>query len=609
MITNRPLPPLPLPPAPSPRKGVGVPCESGRYLWRHSGGCPRHSPSLPRGGGRGEGWTVPLLWLFAFLVAGCAPRGEVIAAQFGAGPLFSEAERRAVVAYWSQPGRYAITPSPEVFPTWQGRQWIEAARKTLPLSEVPRFEDWLKARQAYDVWLLEGERGTPPPAPGSPPIAAGAPPEPLHASDRANLSVPGSVWHWNYNRFRDRYRESHPAAAGEIAVWETWITNRVAYDKGKAGGGPPAPHPGPMPSALKAGVGEPPALFERVRPQRYTVTFAPGDAAAPFVYTDNLARPDRYAYYRSTKGVVRWGRPLVQYTGEEKRRMEALFARAGKNAFERNVLQAVSRLEGGFDAVNTYDTGFISIGFIQFITAEKGTGSLGGVLLQHKASDPADYQATFRRFGIDVAPDGVIVAVDPATGQELRGADAVRRIIDDKRLTAIFERAGNLDGFRLAQVRVARARYWPGDDPVTVPVTTVYEQAGGESAAKVVGTFYGATDAQAQARTALARQQARKATDPNYRSWVETRTWTARVADLVRSEAGMATLMDRKVNRGHIRGISDVAAALLKQRKVAAVEDLSKSERALVEAMKYRAAFLEDPTLSQPSKLTVAPAP
>lgn len=510
--------------------------------------------------------------------------------------LFSDGERQAIVSYWSAPGRYTVSPSPELSLTWQGRVWVETTRRRLPERERRRFDSWLKARQTWDQSPPLLDRQMPRPAiPPSPPAGIVLPSEALFAPERVNITVAGSIWHWNYARLPEDRR-----VAAEQTLWETWILSRIAADKSRAGGGPAAPPPGPMPAALREALGEPPPLFERVRPTRYTVTFAPDDAPAPFVYTDTIPFPDRYAYYRSANGIVRYGRPLRDYTGEEKVRLDSLFAAAGRDRSEQNVLRAVSRLEGGFEAVNTYDTGYVSIGFIQFITARDGNGSLAAVLQWHKQNDPEDFQATFRRFGVDVAPEGVIVVVDPAAGAELRGAEAVKKIIDDKRLAAVFERAGGHDGFRLAQIRVARDRYWPGDDSLVVPLTTVYEQRTPAEAPKKLGLYWGAPDAATQALAAQQRQFERQKTEPDYRSWAETQPLTAKVSDLIRSEAGMATLMDRKVHRGNIRGISEVAAQLMRQNKLTKIETLRFYERPLIIAMKHRADFLSDPTLTQP---------
>ena len=128
----------------------------------------------------------------------------------------------------------------------------------------------------------------------------------------------------------------------------------------------------------------------------------------------------------------------------------------------------VSAEEGGFEAVNTYDTGFISIGFIQFISGADGTGSLADVLREMKTSNPADFATYFHSMGIDV--DSVaLTVVDPATGTILRGSDAVTKVMDDKRLTAVFQRAGTDSlSFRAAQVKRAQAAYYLAPKSFTV---------------------------------------------------------------------------------------------------------------------------------------------
>ncbi len=75
-------------------------------------------------------------------------------------------------------------------------------------------------------------------------------------------------------------------------------------------------------------------------------------------------------------------------------------------------------MEGGFESVNTYDTGWVSIGFIQFITGERGTGSLMEVLACLKKDNPEEYDRYFRRFGIDFDDRGILVVVDPSTAAE-----------------------------------------------------------------------------------------------------------------------------------------------------------------------------------------------
>ncbi len=448
-----------------------------------------------------------LLAVSALLPLACnRHRKEPPAATAATMPQFTDGERRAIQAYWNATGRYVVeSPAPD-------------------------------------------------------------------KEEAVRITVAGSTWRSLVNKEMTRRRQT---IGGDVDVrtWDAWIKMRTAWEKARLTPGAPTPSdPGPVPQALRDAVGEPPPLFARVRPNRYTITFAPEDAPAPIVYYDAYASYDASPSFRSANGVMRVGKRLHEYTGDELRRATALFGKAASDPFERRVVQAVSALEGGFEAVNTYDTGFVSIGFIQFITARNGDGSLSAVLLRHRTDAPSDYQTTFRRFGIDVATvagaDPVLVVIDPQTGRELRGADAVQAVINDKRLTAVFERAGTLsDEFRIAQIRTARARYWPGDDVVTVfaPVST-------GAPAPSVGSP----------------------------------TLTAKVSDLVKSEAGMATLMDRKVNRGNIREINAVAARIMQEKKLTNLADVARYERLLIEGMKYRGDYLKDPKLSQPPP---SPAP
>jgi hypothetical protein len=440
------------------------------------------------------GYAASAVFLVLCFLVGCGSksgaRPRVTAADT---PLWGEADRQAVVAYWGKEGRYLV-----------------------------------------------GSAGLP---------------------ERMNVTVAGSTWYADYTR---QLAQQTPAVQAE---WQGWVNARVAAEKSAMEASlrnatpnePTVPAGSKMPDSLRAAVGEPPLLYEKTRPLKYTVTFDRADAPEPFIYIDSVPFADRKAYYpylRSANGVMKVGKRVRDYQGKEREKLDALFASVGRTASEGKVLLAVSALEGGFEAINTYDTGFVSIGLIQFITAKDGSGSLGAVLARYKADDFAGFRDDFHRFGIDVTPEARVAVVDPATGVEKRGEEAVRAIIDDKRLTATFERAGLRDGFRRAQVIVARERYWPGEDTVTVQIGGV--------------------------------------------------TQSARVSEIVRSEAGLATLMDRKVNRGNIRLINEVAAQLVARHQLTAVTDLAKHERELVQAMKFRADFLADPTLTQPESAGVA---
>lgn len=430
--------------------------------------------------------AVAVLMVLMVLV-GCGGKGGARVRELQDTPLWNDPDRQAVMDYWGKAGRYTV-------------------------------------------------------------VSAGIP-------DRMNVTVAGSTWYWGYSR----QLPSQPAAVQ--TEWQNWVNARIAAEKAGIEASlknatpnePTVPSNEKMPESLRTALGDSPLFYEKTRPLKYTVTFDPADHPTPFVYVDNIPFADRkayYQYYRSTNGVIKVGKKVRDYTGEDKKKLDTLFQSVGRTESEGKVLLAVSALEGGFEAINTYDTGFVSIGLIQFITAKDGTGSLGAVLGRYKQDDFAGFRDDFHRFGIDVTPEMTVAVVDPATGVEKRGEAAVHAIIDDKRLTAIFERAGQHDGFRKAQVVVARERYWPGEDTVS---------------AMVGGT-----------------QQ------------------SVRVSDIVKSEAGMATLMDRKVNRGNIRMINDVATQLITKYKLTSLQDLTQHERELTQMMKFRADFLADASLTQP---------
>jgi hypothetical protein len=255
--------------------------------------------------------------------------------------------------------------------------------------------------------------------------------------------------------------------------------------------------------------------------------------------------PQAYAYYRFPQGVAVSG---ARAPGAE---TAAVFTDAGMTETEQRIACAVSKLEGSFEAINTYDTGSVSVGFIQFVTMDDGRHSLCEVLQQEKQERPIEFANDFHHYGIDITADGTIDVVDPATGAELCGPEAVHKLVDDKRLIAVFQRAGrHSTAFRVAQVRIAKSHYWPMDDPIAIK---------------------------------LGMQML-----------------AGKVSDVVHSEAGIATLFDRKVNRGSCEPISAVVAKIMQSHGLTQISDAAMYERDIIKALKYRGDFLMDPTLSQP---------
>jgi hypothetical protein len=393
------------------------------------------------------------------------------------------------------------------------------------------------------------------------------PPEALAKGPwQVRLTPEGSQWLWNYNKARGLGKVNPTIDAGaqtpEQVAYERWIDAKVSFDRYVAARvaaernseflqreAPteitPAPDPGPIPPGLLRLAGEAPAMAAAVQPLLHTVTFHDG---MRLTFTDNPTMRPRYAYYRFPEGVMSGGTSVKKMPAGE---LDEMFRRAGITPSEQRIMKAVSLLEGGFDSVNTYDTGFVSVGFIQFACLSGGAGSLGQVMATQKRADPMSFDRDFRSFGIDVTPDGRLVAFDTASGIEYQGPEAAALIIKDKRLIAVFQRAGRISTpFRVAQLRVAKERYYPADDVVVVNV-------GGNSL-------------------------------------------RCRVGDIVRSEAGLATLMDRKVNTGKLDPFPAVLARCVAAYGLDSIYQAAGFEQDLVAAVKWRKDYLADTGLSQP---------
>ncbi len=412
----------------------------------------------------------------------------------GPTPLFTNDERAAIIAYWSKLGRYQVEPPP--------------------------------LGQTSGQWVVR-------------------------------LTPEASIWLYNYNKTRGAGNvpptQVAPPQPGRATEWDTWVNTKLAYDQwvAQSAADPsvrpmPPGLPAPIPDDLLAAAGNPPPLAAVVAPLHYVVTFDDGETIA---YDDHVPVPARYAYYRFAQGVQYNGTPVRSIPDSE---LNPLFRDAGMSAFQSHVVKAVSRLEGGFESVNTYDTGYLSVGFIQCATLAGGGGSLGEVLRWEKAERPKEFNHDFRRLGIDVTDSGLLAAIDPETGAELVGPQAVQKIIDDKRLTAVFQRAGEQSSaFRVAQIAVARDRFYPAGDAFTITVSG--------------------------------------------------QTLHGRVADVIHSEAGMATLFDRKINTGSLGPFEQVVTQVMQEHNITTLQDAANYEKEIVGKMKYRADFLADTSLGQPA--------
>ena len=125
------------------------------------------------------------------------------------------------------------------------------------------------------------------------------------------------------------------------------------------------------------------------------------------------------------------------------------------------------------------------------------------------------------------------------------------KVVEDKRLTAVFQHAGRRSlAFRIAQVQIARSVYWPANDPVNI--------------------------------------------------MLNGKAFKCRVCDVVKSEAGMATLFDRKVNRGNIKPFEDLLTKIMAKYRLDSLSKVVAYEKELIQGLQYRTDFLADATLSQP---------
>lgn len=402
---------------------------------------------------------------------------------------FSEAERKAIKAFWQAPGRASVTP-------------------------MPAFQ--------------------------------------------LRLTVEGSTWLAKFNQAKGLSKGSATPTTPLPSDCDIWLDMKLSYELeatqaavDQLNGKEPLPaklsDPGPPPVSLVDRTPALPTFYEAVRPNLITVDFGDGVKLSA---QDSTKMAARSPYFRFKEGVRVFGTPVKNLSPEE---LNALFREAGYSEAEQAVTCAVSSLEGGFDAVNTYDTGFISIGFIQFACLSKGQGSLGQALLSMKFEHPEAFARDFRAFGLDVSDSGALVCYDIETDTETIGSDAARIIILRPALSLVFQRAGLAREFRIAQLRTAKALYYPSE-----PVQFV----------------------------------------------LQNQPVTVTPAELFSSQAGFATLMDRKVHTGTLDPLPKVLTELGAELGLTDVSQLKAFEAEIIARVTHRRSFLSELSLSQPDPKT-----
>lgn len=138
---------------------------------------------------------------------------------------------------------------------------------------------------------------------------------------------------------------------------------------------------------------------------------------------------------------------------------EAAGAAAGLAPEAVAALKFVSNHEGGFDAINTWDSARFSWGFIQFA----GGRGLPGLLGHMKSRNPERFTELMANYGIDVLPDTdgdpVPAYIDPETGTVLRGKAAEQAFGDDPLTIAAFIHAAHFPEIKQLQVEAAIENY------------------------------------------------------------------------------------------------------------------------------------------------------
>ncbi len=373
------------------------------------------------------------------------------------------------------------------------------------------------------------------------------------ATQEVRQTPEGSAWIWKFYRARGKGKviPTGPpiATTEEQADWDKWLEERYTRDwaaaEGIISGAGESPLLVPTPEAIEKLFGEPPVFAEVVEPVRHTVKFDSGEVIS---LPDNPVLRKKYAYYRYKTGVMSVGKPVKSIEPES---LKKLFADAGVSERDRKVMMAVSSLEGGFDSINTYDTGYVSVGFIQFACLSGGGGSLGQVMRRHKRENPAEFERLFRKLGMDVTESGLITVYDPLSDRELVGGEAAKFIIDNPAYAICFQMAGRDRTFQLAQIAVAHAMYIP------TSADTIQVRVGAD-------------------------------------------TFSIALSEVMTSEAGLAVLMDRRVNTGTLEPLGEIVSKLIEEQAITDLADLAKVEGELVARCKFRKDTLSDPGLSQP---------
>ncbi len=215
-------------------------------------------------------------------------------------------------------------------------------------------------------------------------------------------------------------------------------------------------------------------------------------------YKDHRGKPEKVSFsnfVRSNYSVYPYG---VSYSGTVIHDIPASYYESvGLSRQLAEALEFVSKNEGKFDAINSYDKAAFSFGFIQF-AGQTGGGTFPHMMALIKDRNPSLFEEAFGRFGIDVEytykndrykPASMVVFTPD--GKRYKGTDAEKYIRSDKVLHGVFVRAGqNIEVAKLQVLAAVQEYVKPalrakislnanGLDVNRQPVTDFINSAGG----------------------------------------------------------------------------------------------------------------------------------
>jgi LysM repeat protein len=132
------------------------------------------------------------------------------------------------------------------------------------------------------------------------------------------------------------------------------------------------------------------------------------------------------------------------------------YMKAGLSMAQAQMLKEVSKHEGCFDAINTWDKAIFSFGFIQLAGAVTGS-RLPAFLLNVKTKEPNLFNELFRKFGIDV--NGNSISVIDERGITQADNNAYAALQRNRQICGVWARAGYHQ--RVAELQIeAAAQYY-----------------------------------------------------------------------------------------------------------------------------------------------------